>query len=77
MLETLYAGGLRISELVGLSWADVIERDAKVQVSVVGKGGRTRQVLLPACRQRRLCSPCAAMPVPTIQSSPRTRAAGG
>ena len=48
MLETLYAGGLRISELVGLSWADVIERDAKVQLSVMGKGGRTRQVLLPA-----------------------------
>jgi integrase/recombinase XerD len=35
------------SELVGLSWADVIERDAKVQLSVMGKGGRTRQVLLP------------------------------
>jgi integrase/recombinase XerD len=47
MLETLYAGGLRISELVGLSWADVIEREAKVQLSVTGKGGRTRQVLLP------------------------------
>jgi uncharacterized protein GlcG (DUF336 family) len=25
----------------------VIERDAKVQLSVTGKGGRTRQVLLP------------------------------
>ena len=47
MLETLYAGGLRISELVGLSWADVIKRDAKVQLAVTGKGGRTRQVLLP------------------------------
>ena len=49
-------GGLRISELVGLSWADVIERvhakhgsamTAAVQLSVTGKGGRTRQVLLP------------------------------
>ena len=61
MLETLYAGGLRISELVGLSWADVIERDAKVQLSVTGKGGRTRQVLLPqivsclAARPARRC----------------------
>ena len=25
----------------------MIERDAKVQLSVTGKGGRTRQVLLP------------------------------
>ena len=76
MLETLYAGGLRISELVGLSWADVIERDAKLQLSVTGKGGRTRQVLLPQSSAPR-CSPCAAMPVPTIRSLPRTRAAGG
>jgi integrase len=39
--------GLRISELIGLSWADVIEREKGVQLSVTGKGGRTRQVLLP------------------------------
>jgi integrase/recombinase XerD len=47
MIETLYAGGLRISELVGLSWADVIQRSDKVQLSVTGKGRRVRQVLLP------------------------------
>jgi integrase/recombinase XerD len=47
MLEALYAGGLRISELVGLSWADVIEREKGVRLSVTGKGGKTRQVLLP------------------------------
>ena len=51
LLKTLYAGGLRISELVGLSWSDVIAREingrAVIQLSVTGKGGRTRQVLLP------------------------------
>ena len=47
LLATLYAGGLRISELVGLSWVDVIVRDDKVQLAVTGKGNRVRQVLLP------------------------------
>jgi integrase/recombinase XerD len=48
LIEIGYAAGLRVSELVGLSWADVIERqDGKVQLDVLGKGGKRRQVLLP------------------------------
>jgi site-specific recombinase XerD len=28
LLEVAYAGGLRVSELVALAWADVLPRDA-------------------------------------------------
>jgi integrase/recombinase XerD len=49
LLEVGYAGGLRVSELVGLTWSDVLEREEdRVQLSVTGKGGKVRQVLLPA-----------------------------
>lgn len=47
LLQTGYAAGLRVSELVSLSWSDVIEREKGVQLSISGKGGRIRQVLLP------------------------------
>ncbi len=40
MLETLYATGLRVSELVGLAMSSFSERRGTVQV--VGKGGRER-----------------------------------
>jgi integrase/recombinase XerD len=49
LLEVLYAGGLRVSEIVVLTWADVPERDkGQVPLSVLGEGGVVRQVLLPA-----------------------------
>lgn len=54
LVETLYAAGLRVSEVITLSWADVIERDKGVQLSVTGKGGRVRQVLLPEIVSRSL-----------------------
>lgn len=48
LIETAYAGGLRVSEVVTLTWADVLRRDGKrVQLSIAGKGGIVRQVLLP------------------------------
>jgi integrase/recombinase XerD len=46
LIELGYAGGLRVSELVALTWSDVLPRDNdRVQLEV--KGGRVRQVLLP------------------------------
>src|SRR5215212_2083367 len=46
LLTLLYGGGLRISEITGLRWRDLSERDGAGQVTVYGKGGKTRVVLL-------------------------------
>jgi integrase/recombinase XerD len=57
LIEVGYAGGLRVSELVALSWADVLPRDEwRVQLSVLGKGGKVRQVVLPEIVSRSLLS---------------------
>jgi integrase/recombinase XerD len=56
LLRVLYAGGLRVSEVVGLKWADVIERGDRVQLSITGKGSRVRQVLLPEAVSGQLLS---------------------
>jgi len=43
-----YTGGLRISELVALTCGDVITQpNGRVQLHVVGKGNKAREVLLP------------------------------
>ena len=49
ILTLLYSSGVRVSELCGLKWRDVQERDdAEGQISVFGKGDKTRAILLPA-----------------------------
>jgi integrase/recombinase XerD len=57
LIEVGYAGGLRVSKLVALTWSDVIERDGgRVQLSVLGKGHKRREILLPEVVSRSLLS---------------------
>lgn len=54
LLRLLYAAGLRVSEICGLRWRDVQERDDSGQITVYGKGEKTRHVLLSADTWREL-----------------------
>jgi integrase/recombinase XerD len=47
ILLTLYAGGFRVAELCGLKWSDLQSRDTSGQITVFGKGSKTRTVLVP------------------------------
>ena len=44
IVRLLYGAGLRAAELVGLRWKDVQPREDAGQVTVYGKGGKTRAV---------------------------------
>lgn len=48
LLTLIYGAGLRISEVCGLRWRDLTERDRAGQATVFGKGGKTRVILLSA-----------------------------
>jgi integrase/recombinase XerD len=47
LLLVLYASGVRVSEACGLCWRDVQPNGEDVQITVFGKGGKTRAVHLP------------------------------
>jgi integrase/recombinase XerD len=47
ILLTLYAGGFRVAELCSLKWSDLQSRSSAGQITVFGKGSKTRTVLLP------------------------------
>jgi integrase/recombinase XerD len=47
ILSLLYASGIRVSELCGLSWRDLQPNEDTGQVTVFGKGGVTRSIQLP------------------------------
>ena len=46
LLKLLYVSGLRVSEICGLKWCDALTRPQGGQITVFGKGGKTRTVLL-------------------------------
>ncbi len=80
LLKLLYAAGLRVSEACALTWRDLQPRGERGQVTVYGKGGKTRAVLLPATVWRDLQGLRAAAVVPADADAPvfasRTRTGG-
>ncbi len=55
ILLLLYSGGLRVSELCQLKWKNLNPRGESGQVTVLGKGQKTRTVLLPSGVWNELC----------------------
>jgi integrase/recombinase XerD len=47
ILRLLYLAGLRVSELCQLCWKDTVSRGETGQITVQGKGGKVRTILLP------------------------------
>ena len=47
ILMTLYAAGLRVSELCGLKWCHLQGRNGGGQMTIFGKREKTRSILLP------------------------------
>jgi integrase/recombinase XerD len=48
MLTLLYAAGLRVSEVCTLAWRDLQPNGEGGQITVLGKGSKTRSIHLPA-----------------------------
>ena len=48
LLKLLYASGVRVSEICALKWCDAMPRQEGGQITVFGKGGKTRTILLKA-----------------------------
>jgi integrase/recombinase XerD len=54
LLKLLYVSGMRVSEVCGLKWGDAMAREPGGQITVFGKGGRTRAIALKPGMWRQL-----------------------
>jgi integrase/recombinase XerD len=48
LLRLLYVAGLRVSEAIQLRWRNLVARGTRGQITMFGKNGKTRAILLPA-----------------------------
>jgi integrase/recombinase XerD len=75
LLKLLYVSGVRVSEVCGLKWCDALARQEGGQITVFGKGGKTRTILLkPKVWQQLLSIKGAARAVDPVF---RSRKGGG
>ncbi|WP_414529511.1 tyrosine-type recombinase/integrase [Nodularia chucula] len=54
ILKVLYYCGLRVSELINLKWKSAVSRQGGGQLTIFGKGRKTRIVLVPVALWREL-----------------------
>jgi len=47
ILKVLFISGIRVSELCSLCWKDLMDRSSGGQMTIYGKGSKTRTVLIP------------------------------
>lgn len=47
IIKTLYLLGLRVSELIDIKWNDFNLTNGKIDLKVIGKGNKTRHILVP------------------------------
>jgi integrase/recombinase XerD len=73
LLSLLYTAGLRVSEACRLCWRNLRPRGSAGQITVCGKGGKTRSVLLPAAMWQDLLT----LPVPASAQEPVFRSRTG
>lgn len=68
LLRLLYGAGLRVSELTALCWGDAQERGDSGQITVMGKGEKTRAILLSVDTWRELSGLRGAEDAPVFPS---------
>ena len=56
LLKLLYVSGVRVSEVRSLKWCDALPRNEGGQITVFGKGGKTRSILLKSRMWQELLS---------------------